>query len=92
MKIKKVVDLSFWAGILLVYVLAVFAIRNHAGVHRALLATVGEQREVIARQLVAIDSLEALLHVQVVDMADFGTLCYLKTPLGVVVNGDTDAR
>jgi len=81
----------YWLLVIVVYswatVLGVRYVKYTHGLEDA----VGAYHEVAFRQVKTIDSLEALLHIQVVDMPDFKTLCYLKTP-AKATDGDSDTQ
>lgn len=75
-------SIVFWAATVVVYLLAgVLCVRNLQYTHH-LEAVARTQVLIIEGQAVIIDSLEALLHIQEVDMAGLRTLCYIKTPAG----------
>ena len=56
---------------------------QHYGEHRTLHAQVRAGGHVI-------DSLQVLLHIQVVDMVGFRTLCYIKIPTKAKPGGDSE--
>ena len=58
--------------------------------YRTLLVRVSVQDSIIRTQDSVIVSLEALLHIQEVDMVGFSTLCYLKTPAGEKTDSGSD--
>jgi hypothetical protein len=90
-KVRKVLAALFWVPIVVIYVWVWVAAYHHFMDHKALVVRVQTQGSVIRAQEQVIDSLETLLHIQVVDMDGFRTLCYLKTPAKVETDGDINA-
>ena len=80
MKRSRFVAVAYWTLVVAMFswvtVLGVRNIKYIDTLEKAVVTQLG----VVRHQRAQIDSLEALLHIQEVDMDGFRTLCYLKLP------------
>jgi hypothetical protein len=79
-RLRRAGAVAYWLLVVVVYSWFTVMAFKYVRYTKALENAVGVYTEVITTQGEKVDSLEALLHIQVVDMPGFRTLCYLKLP------------